>query len=43
MDKTARGYRQIPVYLKYLINAVLLVAFLLLGIVLLGISEIFGA
>ena len=31
MDKTARGYRQIPVYLKYLINAVLLVAFLLLG------------
>ena len=31
MDKTARGYRQIPVYLKYLINAVLLAAFLLLG------------
>ena len=31
MDKTARGYRQIPVYLKYLINAVLLAAFLVLG------------
>ena len=24
MDKTMRGYRQIPVWLKYLINALLL-------------------
>ena len=31
MDKTARGYRQIPVYLRYLINTALLAAFLLLG------------
>ena len=31
MDKPMRGYRQIPVYLKYLINAVLLGAFLALG------------
>ena len=31
MDKTARGYRQIPVYLRYLINAILLASFLLLG------------
>ena len=31
MDKTMRGYRQIPVYLKYLINAVLLGGFLVLG------------
>ena len=31
MDKTMRGYRQIPVWLKYLINAVLLCALLVLG------------
>lgn len=31
MDKALRGYRQIPVYLKYIINTVLLGAFLLLG------------
>ena len=31
MDKTMRGYRQIPVYLKYLINTLLLVALLVLG------------
>ncbi len=31
MDKTMRGYRQIPVYLKYLINTVLLGTFLLVG------------
>ena len=30
MDKTMRGYRQIPVWLKYLINAVLLCALLAL-------------
>ena len=36
MDKTVRGYRQIPVYLKYLINTLLLGAFLLLGNVLLS-------
>ena len=31
MDKTFRGYRQIPVWLKYLINAVLLATLLILG------------
>ena len=31
MDRTVRGYRQIPIYLRYLINTVLLAAFLLLG------------
>ena len=31
MDKTMRGYRQIPVYLKYLINTLLLVALLVVG------------
>ena len=31
MDKTARGYRQIPIFLKYLINTALLAAFLLVG------------
>ncbi len=31
MDKTVRGYRQIPVWLKYLINALLLCALLVLG------------
>ena len=31
MDKALRGYRQIPVYLKYIINTVLLGSFLLLG------------
>ena len=31
MDKTMRGYRQIPVWLKYLINALLLCALLVLG------------
>ena len=31
MDKTMRGYRQIPVWLKYLINTVLLAVLLILG------------
>ncbi|MBQ6146291.1 MAG: branched-chain amino acid ABC transporter permease [Clostridia bacterium] len=31
MDKTMRGYRQIPIWLKYLINAVLLCTLLVLG------------
>ena len=31
MDKTVRGYRQIPIFLKYLINTALLAAFLLVG------------
>ncbi len=31
MDKTMRGYRQIPVWLKYLINVVLLCTLLILG------------
>ena len=31
MDKTMRGYRQIPVWLKYLINLVLLVTLLAVG------------
>ena len=31
MDKTMRGYRQIPVWLKYLINALLLCTLLVLG------------
>ena len=31
MDKTLRGYKQIPVWLKYLINAVLLATLLILG------------
>ena len=31
MDKTMRGYKQIPVWLKYLINAVLLATLLILG------------
>ena len=31
MDKTIRGYRQIPVYLRYLINTVLLAGFLAVG------------
>ena len=31
MDKTMRGYRQIPVYLRYIINAVLLVTLLAVG------------
>ena len=44
MDKTMRGYKQIPVWLKYLINAVLLAAFLVLlvkpaGLLGKGVSE----
>ena len=31
MDKTMRGYRQIPVYLRYIINAALLVTLLAVG------------
>ena len=36
MDKVARGYRQIPVYLRYLINTSLLAVLLILGSALLS-------